>query len=454
MKMKRKTMFCMLSLCLLSVASVNAQVRIGGAVDPNPSAVLDLNANDVKNDGVLGLALPRVVLTSTANYAPLKTHVAGMLVYNTGTGNGVTPGTYYNDGSKWIRVESGTLAFEGVISTAVIDATSGGGLTRAGAGTETAPYTLGIADGGVTSAKIANETVMADDLASNAVTTVKIADGAVSADKLNAMSATNGQVLKYNGSAWAPASDIGLTLEADGVIGNEVIDATSGGGLTRAGAGTTASPYTLGIADNGVTTAKINANAVTGAKIADGTIATADLADGAVTAAKLNAMSAASGQVLKYNGSSWAASTLTAAEVGASSIADCPYLVVNGVREQKTSGYLTALPDQSRASAVYSYFNSIAGSALCIAPYDFIGKSSWSEATAACAKLGTGWRLPTLGEMTVFPVSRFNLVTDGDFYWSSTEYSNSHVWVEGYHNNLVGPYNRTSGSYVRCVRSL
>ncbi|MDR2805776.1 MAG: fibrobacter succinogenes major paralogous domain-containing protein, partial [Dysgonamonadaceae bacterium] len=38
------------------------------------------------------------------------------------------------------------------------------------------------------------------------VTTTTLADGAVTAIKLNTMSATSGQVLKYNGAAWGPAN--------------------------------------------------------------------------------------------------------------------------------------------------------------------------------------------------------------------------------------------------------
>jgi uncharacterized protein (TIGR02145 family) len=100
----KRMIFLMLTLFILSTASMNAQVRIGGTDDPNESAVLDLNATNAANNGKLGLALPRVELTSTGNYAPLKSHVAGMTVYNTKTTGDVTPGAYYNDGSKWIRI--------------------------------------------------------------------------------------------------------------------------------------------------------------------------------------------------------------------------------------------------------------------------------------------------------------------------------------------------------------
>jgi hypothetical protein len=55
-----------------------------------------------------GLLLPRLALTSTAAFAPLSAHVAGMAIYNTATVNDVTPGYYYNDGTKWVRI--GTLS--------------------------------------------------------------------------------------------------------------------------------------------------------------------------------------------------------------------------------------------------------------------------------------------------------------------------------------------------------
>ncbi|SDI29247.1 hypothetical protein SAMN05421846_10635 [Chryseobacterium taeanense] len=48
--------------------------------------------------------------------------------------------------------------------------------------------------------------VAAPTITSGAVTSAKIADGAVTASKLNQMSATSGQVLGWNGTAWAPTA--------------------------------------------------------------------------------------------------------------------------------------------------------------------------------------------------------------------------------------------------------
>ncbi|MFN0254975.1 hypothetical protein E6A44_005285, partial [Pedobacter ureilyticus] len=61
-------------------------------------------------------------------------------------------------------------------------------------------------------------------------------------------SGTNGQVMTQTATGKMVWSDpAALLTEVDGVIGNEVTDATANGGLTRTGAGTTASPYTLGL---------------------------------------------------------------------------------------------------------------------------------------------------------------------------------------------------------------
>ncbi|PTL98665.1 MAG: hypothetical protein DA407_17575, partial [Bacteroidetes bacterium] len=105
--MKKNTQiiqFQILCICLL-FCSTNLFAQVGiGTNNPNPNALLDINASS----SVGGLLLPRITLTSTSNFAPLAAHVQGMTVYNTATNNDVTPGQYYNDGTRWIRVERTT----------------------------------------------------------------------------------------------------------------------------------------------------------------------------------------------------------------------------------------------------------------------------------------------------------------------------------------------------------
>ena len=104
--MKKSTNNQMLLILLLLVmqgmASVEAQMRMGGTAAPEPNAILDLNANNT-DDGTKGLLLPRVALVATTSASPLTAHVKGMYVYNTATANDVLPGVYYNDGTKWVR---------------------------------------------------------------------------------------------------------------------------------------------------------------------------------------------------------------------------------------------------------------------------------------------------------------------------------------------------------------
>ncbi len=85
--------------------------------------------------------------------------------------------------------------------------------TLSGNGTSSAP--LGIADNGVTSAKIQNSAVTSEKLAGNAVTETKINAGAVTGTKIAQAGATSGQALKWSGTTWAPADDA-LTLPYDG----------------------------------------------------------------------------------------------------------------------------------------------------------------------------------------------------------------------------------------------
>jgi len=95
----------LLFLLGLGTAGLKAQVRIGSNTPPNASAVLDLNANDT-NNGTLGLALPRVALTSnTMLLSGVTSNLTGMMVYNTSTtgGTGVnTRGIYYWNGTTWV----------------------------------------------------------------------------------------------------------------------------------------------------------------------------------------------------------------------------------------------------------------------------------------------------------------------------------------------------------------
>ena len=121
----------LLFACVLACATVTAQV-VQQKVGDNPTminanAVLDLESTKK------GLLLPRLALQATDNATPLTAHTAGMTVYNTATaGTGttaVTPGYYYNDGSRWVRIGAAITANNGLTKTATNEIQLGGPLT-------------------------------------------------------------------------------------------------------------------------------------------------------------------------------------------------------------------------------------------------------------------------------------------------------------------------------------
>lgn len=89
-----------------------AQVAIGTS-SPDASAKFQIDASATSN--AKGFLPPRVQLSAINNVAPFSvTPASGLLVYNTVSAgtypNNVTPGYYYYQGSKWIRVSDGETA--------------------------------------------------------------------------------------------------------------------------------------------------------------------------------------------------------------------------------------------------------------------------------------------------------------------------------------------------------
>jgi hypothetical protein len=106
MKKMKKVIFLMLTLIVLSAASMNAQVLIGdNTKEPHAGSILDLSPLGTQKLGVL---LPKVELGSTADEFVLiasptseqKIAARGMIVYNTKTTlNGA--GLYVWTGELW-----------------------------------------------------------------------------------------------------------------------------------------------------------------------------------------------------------------------------------------------------------------------------------------------------------------------------------------------------------------
>jgi hypothetical protein len=104
MKMKQllKVTYTSLGIAAFGILSpAYSQVKIGSnPATINANSILELESSNK------GLLMSRVALDSTTLATPLTAHVAGMHVYNTATKHDVIPGTYYNDGTQWVRLSN------------------------------------------------------------------------------------------------------------------------------------------------------------------------------------------------------------------------------------------------------------------------------------------------------------------------------------------------------------
>ncbi|MEI8086987.1 MAG: hypothetical protein WCG93_12305 [Paludibacter sp.] len=127
----KKILFTVSMACIcLFTSNLKAQVTIGNNNTPDVNAILDLQSNTNK-----GLLLPRVALTATNNPSPTSAHTAGMTVYNTATtsvnnGYDVSPGFYYNDGTKWVQLPLGYTKWFYMPSVSFDTSTTGTGRSK------------------------------------------------------------------------------------------------------------------------------------------------------------------------------------------------------------------------------------------------------------------------------------------------------------------------------------
>jgi hypothetical protein len=82
---------------------------------------------------------------------------------------------------------------------------------------------------------------------------------------------------------------------------------------------------------------------------------------------------------------------------------------------------------------------------------------NWADANAACAKLGSGWHLPTMIELDILYLNRESI---GGFstvsYWSSMEHNDGCIddaWILNFATRSQVSFPKTNVSYVRAVRN-
>ena len=249
---------------LLGATTIHAQV-VKQKVGDNPTIISASTVLEVEstNKGVL---LPRIGLASATDATTIPSPATSLLIYNTATAgtspNDVAPGFYYWSGTRWNKLSVGSET-DPVIGNEILDAVANGGLTRTGTGTAADPYKIKITDGTTN-----GQVLTWDGTKWTAAAAGAEVDGIIGNEVLNAttnkgltragagtnadpytLGLTDGtaanQTMVWNGTTWAPAT----TPEVDGIIGNEVTDALVNGGLTRTGTGTAADPYKLKIND-------------------------------------------------------------------------------------------------------------------------------------------------------------------------------------------------------------
>ena len=153
----------------------------------------------------------------------------------------------------------------------------------------------GVADGSITTAKLASDAVTGAKIADDAVDTEHLAAAAVDEAALAAGAVTNAKLgLLAVDSANIALGAVGTAaLGADAVTGAKIADDAVGSEHIAADAVTNAAIAagavgTAELADLSVSTPKLQANSVTQAKIAADAVGTAEIADDSVTLAKLS----------------------------------------------------------------------------------------------------------------------------------------------------------------------
>ena len=111
--------------CLTLPVVIAAQVKVGdNPTIINPNSVLEIESVNQ------GLLMPRLALTASTNPSPLSMHIVGMTIYNTASINDLTPGFYYNDGTKWVKLAQNFVTINGLTQSINNEIKLGGLLTQ------------------------------------------------------------------------------------------------------------------------------------------------------------------------------------------------------------------------------------------------------------------------------------------------------------------------------------
>ncbi len=250
---------------------------------------------------------------------------------------------------------------------------------------------------------------------------------ATSVDRIKGVSVVmtginTGKVLKYNGSQWAPADDLGTT----GALTDLAGDVSSTGAPTATVTINNSAISTGKIADAAVTTLKIADGSVNSAKIADDTLVDADIAaSAAIVDSKLATISTAG----KVSGSA-----ITSGTIGGSTAINTSGLIQtsSAVRVYAGANYVELKAKSGLASNVLLTLPTSLGTNGQVLKINGSGELYWDNATAgSVTSIDTGTGLtggPITGTGTI---SLANTTVAPGSYGSATQVGTFTVDAQG-----------------------
>ncbi|NTW32884.1 MAG: hypothetical protein HGB12_09700, partial [Bacteroidetes bacterium] len=135
--MENKNTFLILKIILIafltfqfSLLTYNCLAQSGGVAINATGSIADNSAMLDISSTNQGMRIPRVALTSTSSSAPITNPANSLLVYDSVSTGDVTPGFYYWDVNKWVKLATG----------------SGGWSTSGNSGTDTTINFIGTTD--------------------------------------------------------------------------------------------------------------------------------------------------------------------------------------------------------------------------------------------------------------------------------------------------------------------
>lgn len=147
-------------------------------------------------------------------------------------------------------------------------------------------------------------------IGANTVGTTELLNGAVTMAKINQASATTGQVITWNGTAWIPTTPTTGSTYTAGTGISIVSNVITNTGDTNAADDLTTSTSFSGDVTGLYNNLQIAANAVGTTELADNSVSANKIGAAQVTMSKINQSAATSGQIISWDGTAWTPSNI------------------------------------------------------------------------------------------------------------------------------------------------